>query len=152
MGLFTPIWMMENPNDMQRDQAMKTAETLTGQELIQAATEAPVGMIRAAAVKNPNLTDQAVLAEIARKDRDEWVRRDAAEKLTDQAVLTEIVRDDGSEWVRCAAAEKLTDQGVLTEIALKDKDYDVRRAAAEKLTDQAVLEEIALKDPAQLVR
>ena len=70
------------------------------------------------------------------------VRREAVEKLTDQNLLAEIAKSDKDSVVRIIAVEKLTDQNLLAEIAKNDKDFDVRRGAVEKLTDQNLLAEV----------
>jgi hypothetical protein len=96
--------------------------------------------IRCAAVAK--LTDQALLAKIAREE--EWaVCRVAVETLTDQALLATIAREATDRDIRCAAVAKLTDQALLATIAREDKERAVRRVAVETLTDQALLATIA---------
>ena len=64
--------------------------------------------VREAAVKN--LTDQALLAEIAKNDRDKWVREAAMKKIIDQDLLAEIDRNDKEREAQLITAEKLKDK------------------------------------------
>ena len=97
--------------------------------------------VRCVAVKN--LTNQDALAEIAKTDKYYWVRKTAVEKITGQVVLAEIVKTDKNDSVRAAAFEKLTDQNVLAEVAKNAKNWQVRAVALEKVTDQNALAEVA---------
>ena len=101
--------------------------------------------VRRAAVKNKNLTNQAVLAEVALNDECEYVREAAVKKLIDPDVLESIVigdKKDKNANVRRAAVENenLTNQAVLAEVALNDESEYVREAAAERLSDLYVSE------------
>ena len=91
------------------------------------------------------------LAEVAKHDKDEAVRKAAIEAIPDQAVLAEIAKNDRSYGNFTAAIGRLTDQSLLAEIARTGNEY-VRQLAVGKLTDQAVLAEIAKKDGGELVR
>jgi hypothetical protein len=110
------------------------------------------------------LTDQILLAEVARthsehdvrkaaSDRRQDVRENAILKLTNQAVLAEIA-ESGEDSDRASAVKSpcLTDQRLLTHIAKFDKDSGVRGLAVRRLTDQAVLAEIAGNDKDPWVR
>jgi hypothetical protein len=109
--------------------------------------------VRKAAVQNPNFTDQNLLAEIAQKDENSYVRLAAVEKLTNQSALSEIINKETDNSVRETAKrrytylcindlKKLTDQKILAEIAKKDENRDLRLAAVTNLTDQSLLLEI----------
>lgn len=89
------------------------------------------------------LTDQAVLAEIAKTNKGSWIRKEATEKINNQIVLSEIVRTDDDPSVRFVATKKITDSKTLAEIANSDDDINVRFVAAEKINDLAVITEIA---------
>ena len=104
--------------------------------------------VREAAVKNHNLTDQTVLAGIAQSDDYASVGSAAVGKLTDQTVLANIVKYCDDSVRRSVAVEKLTDQALLATIARNDSDYLVRKAAAgnPNLIDRTVLAEIAKND------
>jgi hypothetical protein len=80
-----------------------------------------------------NLTDQALLSEVATKDADWRARKAAVENLTDQAVLTKVARQDKAWQVRCSAVKRVIDQAVLAKVAAKDKELLVRAAARERL-------------------
>lgn len=97
--------------------------------------------VRTAAVEK--LTDQRLLAKIARTDNYEDVRLTAVKKLEDATVLVEIARTDESKYIRREALSKIADQALLAEIAKIDKDDDVQQAAIEKIDNQDLLAEIA---------
>lgn len=91
MGLFTAIWMKEKLSVQQQEKAKRKVMKLKDKKLIQAATEAPVGAIRAAAVQR--LTDREALWEIALKDGDGYVRYAALRQLAmkgDQGALEKL--------------------------------------------------------------
>ena len=67
------------------------------------------------------------------KHSDWRVRLAAVQKLTDQPLLADIAKNAVEQIVRTTAALKLTDQAVLAEIAKNDFDPLVRAAAAERL-------------------
>lgn len=89
------------------------------------------------------LTDQAVLAKLARTDSDFGVRYDAAKKLTDQAELTAVATSDQDARVRKAAVERLSEGAVLAKIAKTDPESATALAAAERIKDDAFLVEVA---------
>jgi hypothetical protein len=91
-----------------------------------------------------SISNQMLLAKIAKKARTEQARSSAVENLTDQALLAEITKTDGEASVRARAVAKLTNQAVLAEVAKADKDGSVRRTAAERLNDQEVLADVAM--------
>ncbi len=99
---------------------------------------------RIAAVKE--VTDQKVLAKVARKDKDWQVRKYAVERLTDQKELKGIARKDEDSRVRLAAVARLSDQKELARIAQKDKDTTVKSVATMRLTDQQLLTKLATGD------
>ena len=92
------------------------------------------------------LTDQAVLADLAKNDAEYYVRWGAVKKITDQAVLTDVAENDKNCYVLLAVAEKLTDQTLAQKVyaylAKNSADDDVRLKAAGKLTDQTLAQEI----------
>jgi hypothetical protein len=79
------------------------------------------------------VTQQSVLADIAKNDKDSDVRRDAVKRVTDQSVLADIAKNDKDSDVRTAAVERVTDQSVLADMAKNDKNDDVRTAAVKRL-------------------
>jgi len=99
--------------------------------------------VRKAAIEQ--LTDQAILAEIAKTDKECAVCQVAVKRLTDQALLAEIVKTNKKSEVREAAVEKISDQALLAEIARTDRDMYVCVKALQRMTDQALIIEIAKK-------
>lgn len=81
----------------------------------------------------------------SKKSGDTATRIDAARRLTNQSLLAELAKNDINSSVRETAIEKLTDQEVLTQIAKYDVFLHVRMAAAKKLADRGLAEEIASK-------
>ena len=83
------------------------------------------------------LTDQSLLAEIARKGQNADARITAAGKQADrelaQSVYAEIVRTADECDVRRDAVTMLTDQSVLAEVAQNDPDGFIRLRASQKL-------------------
>jgi len=89
-----------------------------------------------------NLTNQDVLADVAKNGKWDDTCREAAEKLTDQALLADVAKYAKDDIVRIVAAKKLTDQVLLADVAKYAKDSKVRVVAAEKLTDQTLAQEV----------
>ena len=94
------------------------------------------------------LTDQALLADIAKTADDVYVRRRAVwnRHLRDQGLLADIAKTANDASVRAGAVANLTDQALLAEIAKTDGDPDVRRSAVDKLTNQALVRDVAQTD------
>ncbi|MDR0534867.1 MAG: hypothetical protein LBG65_00675 [Puniceicoccales bacterium] len=92
------------------------------------------------------LTDQAVLADIAKNAADSLIREAAAGKLTDQVALTDIAQDAaGDSALRKAAVGRLTDQALLATIAKDAKNNsEIREQAVRTLTDQGALAGIVM--------
>jgi hypothetical protein len=61
------------------------------------------------------------------------VRKAAVEHLTDQNVLADIAKNATDSDVRKAAVERVTDGGLLVDIARNDKGATVRREVADAL-------------------
>ena len=100
-----------------------------------------------------NLTDQALLAGIAKSDKHWRVRKAAVRNLTDQSAIVDVAKADSEGSVRQTAVGRLTNQAVLADIVKMDPDASVREAAIRNpnLTDQAVLVDVA-RDDSLLVR
>ena len=79
------------------------------------------------------LTDQKLIAKVARESRDSGLRLAAVETLTDQVVLRTIAIDEVHWKVRLAAVERLTAADVLATVAAKDRVVAVRKAAKSRL-------------------
>ena len=97
------------------------------------------------------VADQAALAEIAKTDSE----RDgcaALERITDQSVLADVARNARTLKVQAAAVERITNQTLLADIAGQARNSDTRANAAAKLSDQETLIAIAMTDPEPVVR
>ena len=81
------------------------------------------------------LTDQTILADIARNVEAPVVRAAAVTKLVDQSVLTDIAKNDKYSCVRSVAVENLSNQMALADSAKNDKEIDVRNAALRRLKE-----------------
>jgi len=92
------------------------------------------------------------LARTAARDKDERKRAYAAQVLTDQRLLADLARSASDARVRVTAAGNLTDQGVAAALAEGDQDDAVRAAAVGRLTDAALLERFARFDAIAFVR
>jgi hypothetical protein len=92
------------------------------------------------------LTDQVVLAEIAKGDVIPNVRCDAVMKLADQVLVEDIAKTDSDWAVRIAAADHLEDkelaQDFYFQISEGAENERVQMAAAEKLVDQTVAQSV----------
>jgi hypothetical protein len=105
------------------------------------------------------LTDQQLLAGVARGVRYGRVPVKSFSKLADQLLLSDLALHAEDGAMRVFAVEKLTDQALLATIAQSTIEKDlsgadgiiggspeyVRNLAVEKLTDQQTLAEIALR-------
>jgi hypothetical protein len=65
--------------------------------------------------------------------------------LTDQSVLADIAKNDKYLDVGEAAIEKLSDKIILADFANNDKDMKVLKVATEKLKDKTVLADLVLE-------
>jgi hypothetical protein len=68
----------------------------------------------------------------------------AVEKLTDQPLLADIAKYDIDRIVREAAIKKLTNQSVLADIGKTDSNSDVRIVAARKLVEFDLKEDLLM--------
>jgi hypothetical protein len=92
------------------------------------------------------LTDQTLLAEIAKKVHFDEVRYIAVRRLLGEAILADLAKNDKDRVVRRVAVENMgsTNQRLLAEISQNDNDGYVRQAAFQKLTDQTLLDKISV--------
>ena len=107
--------------------------------------------VRLAAVKR--LTSPTALADVARNADAPIVRRDAVKKLTDPDVLTNLANNENDPGVIAAAMNVLTDhQDRVADLTVHGRTEAVRERAASHLDDQALLTEIARGDDYRTVR
>ena len=136
---------VKDPVERVREEATK--KLTDPQLLLRILTTDPSFSVRLDAAGNPNLTDQAALADAATSDRSDsigLVRRKALERLTDQILIAAIAQSDTDEWLRKAAVERLSDQILLGQIAQSDSVvFQVRLKAVMKLSDQTLLARFA---------
>jgi hypothetical protein len=106
-------------------------------------------VVRAAAVSNPALQDQAAFADIARNNhattaQDLQLRLAAVMRVTDQRQLAEILKRSTDASVRHTAVinPALTDQSVFADVALHDPAPGVRVVAATKLDDPMLTQRV----------
>ena len=82
---------------------------------------------------------QSVFADIAKNDPDPQVRMVAMKQLTNQALLAEVARTAPNVWMRLEAADRLdasskaVAQAVYADVAKNAPDPDIRSAAIQKL-------------------
>ncbi|MCL2529645.1 MAG: hypothetical protein FWE41_04865 [Coriobacteriia bacterium] len=167
MGLFKPAWASKN-----WDKAVEAVANLVDKaEIVQAAREAPCYGARRAAVRR--ISEQGVIADIAKNEKESCVREAAVARLCDQALLDHIRLNDSDQTVRAAAARtlntlrledanrqlcarideisKMKDQVQLADIAINDSNSDIRVAAINSLTSQEMLIRIAMEAADQKV-
>jgi hypothetical protein len=129
-------------------EACRTGAESACQELLQIARGDAPSEVRQSAVGQ--ISDQALLAEIAESADDDLVRLAAAEKLEDharaQAVVREVVRsDDLSVRLRAAGLleNQVVGQRIIAEIARTHPSKQRRLEAFSYLTDVAALRDLA---------
>lgn len=105
--------------------------------------------LRLAAIRK--LTDQSVLAEVAKTCQVRDVRLAAIRGLIDQDALAGIARNAKGPIDRAAAIERLADQSLVAELARKDSSRWVRRKAAYCLTDGALVGKLVSEDRKELL-
>lgn len=93
---------------------------------------------RLAATKR--ITDQALLAELATRDRD--VGHAAAERLNDQAVLARLAFSD-DVVMRMIALDNLTAEALLTKVAIRSLDESIAERALAKISSADALAQVA---------
>ncbi len=81
------------------------------------------------------LEDQATLAMILRRSKDDLSRRIAAARLTDAALAAEALAAQGSAGVREILVGQVKDPEVLARVAATDPDERVRMAASKRLEE-----------------
>lgn len=100
---------------------------------------------RAAAVELEAVRDEAIVADIAKNDRD-WLPRVAATKrlfslavssASASALLADIAKNDKDWRLRATAVERVSDRATLAEIAKNDRDTIVRGRARARLQPQS---------------
>ena len=97
--------------------------------------------VRARAVRQ--LTDEILLAQVARTDPEPRIRRIAIKRIFDTALLGELAANDPDQEVREAAQDKLAE--ISLEVALAGGDEANALAALDRITAQRTLADVALR-------
>jgi hypothetical protein len=105
--------------------------------------------VRLAAVRK--LTDQSVLADVAKTCAVRDIRLAAIRGLIDQDALAAIARGAKGPVERGAAIERLKSQDLLAAIARKDPSKWVRRKAANSLTDEGQIATLIAENRRELL-
>ena len=137
------------------DNRMAALDRLTNQsfltDIVQKSTDSLVRIKASEKLGDPK-DMQKMFAEVVMTAQGRWTQVRAVEKLTDQKLLTDILKNNKERDVRRAAIKNITDQGVLADAARKDKDEEVRLNAVQRLDDQLSLADIARHDKRNRVR
>jgi hypothetical protein len=91
------------------------------------------------------LTDQNILADFAKNDKEIGIRLEAVRKLIDQNLLVDFAKNDKDEDIQKTAIRKIYDQSILTYIAKNDKVEDVRITSILSLSDPTQFLHILVK-------
>ena len=94
--------------------------------------------IRFCDVVLPRVTEQMLLAGIAKNGKSTEIRIAAVKRLVDQVVLADVAKAAKCVDARREAILKLKDQMVLAGVAKNDSDLSIRLEAAKKIADQTV--------------
>lgn len=89
------------------------------------------------------LTEERLIAQVARSARHLAVALEAVDRLTDTRALGSTARNAGHEAVRLRALERVADAGELEAIAVNTEHKDVGLAAVERIGDAGTLGSIA---------
>jgi hypothetical protein len=105
--------------------------------------------VRLAAVRR--ITDQRLLADLARTSASGDIRLEAIRNLIDQDALADIARHARSPVDRGRAAERLRDQETLAAIARSDASKWTRQRAARAITDERVIAQLVAENRKELL-
>ena len=142
----TIVQFLKSEDERCRRAALRNPNLADEQLLAEIALNDADSICRSEAVHNPNLKDENILTEIAIKEREKKISCFAFKKISDMALIEEISLNASSSFVRYNAAKKVSDEEVLVKIALEDKDAKIRFEAIEKIDDQDALVSIAYHD------
>ncbi|MDR1189325.1 MAG: hypothetical protein LBK95_18055, partial [Bifidobacteriaceae bacterium] len=98
------------------------------------------------------VSDQRVLAQIAKSHKSDSLTDAAVEKVTDLGILNDLAKNADFWSVRRHAVGKVLRQELLADIAQNDQEAPVRQEAVKRLTIQTALEGIARNDENARVR
>jgi hypothetical protein len=90
--------------------------------------------------------DQALLADIAKTDKDTNMRWRATRYITDQALLADLAENSEDVSVVWRVVSHLNNQVLLADLAENAKEADIRWKAISRLTDKTALASLARSD------
>jgi TPR repeat protein len=142
------LWVAEYDSDDELRQ--EAVRQLTDQAVLaRLAKSSPNAAVRTVAVAK--LQDPKLVGDVAANDPNEGVYSAAIVVLKDESVLIDVMRRRPQEPVLELLARKLTDQAALIEILHTSKESITRGIAAGRLTDTALLRQL-VNDPDPVVR
>lgn len=106
---------------------------------------------RLAAVNNPNLRNERILAKVAKNDKSYYVSQNAMRKINDQKILMELFQSIKDSGLQKETLKRITDEKFLYNIALNHKDYYMRIVAAKNIEDTEKLTIILENEPNKFV-
>ena len=98
------------------------------------------------------ITDQSLLAKIAKNDEDEEVCNEAIRYLTNQDFIADVAKNANKFDSRYLAIQKLSVQSVIIDVAWTDENSYVRANAVARILDPKALADIAKKHDDPTVR
>ena len=106
---------------------------------------------RQAAVNNPNLTNERILAKVTKNDKSYYVSLNAMRKINNQKILMKVFQSIKDSGIQKETLKRITDEKFLYNIALNHKDYDMRIVAAKNIKDTEKLTVILENEPNKFV-
>jgi hypothetical protein len=85
------------------------------------------------------LTDQALLARLAKTASDASVRKAAVMRVADESILVQVASNDADSGVRQTAVARIKDQALLAEVVIGARDWNVRKIAFGRIHNTAQL-------------
>ncbi len=164
-----PLFELMACHDSDNGVRFEATKRLEDEEiLMDIAVNEPKASIRSAAVSNPHLYNERVLIKAALNDPADYVRQGAIHKITNELVLARIARDDESKVVRIEAKNRLKEinpQSVyliedplfvsdkdLIKIAKNAVSLHTRISATKEIKDSSILNDFVLNDSKWRVR
>jgi ribosomal protein S8E len=154
MGLFTPLYKSKNPQKRIKWITKRARpKSRKHQRILANIINNDEGLYQDNKLSALNkITNQSILVEIIKNNKDSKIRCGAVQQINDQNILIEIAKSNIDFWARMEAVEKITDQNILIEIAKSDKDWLVRRTAVGKIESLEILTQIANSENNEYVR
>lgn len=88
------------------------------------------------------ITDEKVLANIAKIDEWDEIRHKAVKKISEESLLADIAKNESDSSDVCKEAiKKISDESLLADVAINNSNYG--HNAVEKISDESLLADIA---------